>query len=101
MTIVRHEVACGSCSHFSGGNHQYHLMNVHPLDGEIKSNDATDRVTQGVSRIPPDTDQDDVDRKTHSFEAEHGRPSTVMGFKVYLVPLTAPLMRQNLQNPHR
>ena len=51
MTIVRHEVACGSCSHFSGGNHQYHLMNVHPLDGEIKSNDATDRMTQGAGDI--------------------------------------------------
>ena len=34
-------------------------------------------------------------RKTHSFEVKHGRPSTVFGVKVYTIPMTAPLMRQN------
>jgi hypothetical protein len=28
MITVRHEVACRSCSHFNGGDHQCHLVNL-------------------------------------------------------------------------
>ena len=52
-------------------------------------------VAQRVSHKPPNADQNDVDRKAHSFEASHGRSSTVLGVNVYTNPVTAPYMRQN------
>lgn len=52
-------------------------------------------VAQRLGHIPSDADHDDIDRETHSFEVEHDRASTVLGVKVYTIPMTAPLMRQS------
>ena len=36
-----------------------------------------DADSSAVGNVPSNADQDDVDRKTHSFEVKHGRASTV------------------------